>query len=198
MQFIYRVPGLIPKSLCNQIINKFEKSNFKRPGVASHGDGETVQRSVYSDIKMSTDISFESNILKNEEFQKEWGIVLHKLYPLIREGVDGYVNKFQHLDTLTTFTLEAFNIQKYNPGEGFFPFHCENTGSGIGLLRVLAWMIYLNDVPDGGTEFLYQDHIETAEQGKFLIWPAYWTHAHKGQISNTTTKYILTGWFSFI
>jgi hypothetical protein len=196
MQFIYRAPGLIPKSLCNQIIKTFEKSKFQKPGIAAHDNGNHSERMVYDHVKVSTDISFEDNILKNEEFQKEWGMVLHKLYPLIREGVDAYVDKFQHLNTLSKFTLEAFNIQKYNPGEGFFPFHCENSGSGIGALRVLAWMAYLNDVPDGGTEFLYQDHIETAEQGKLMIWPAYWTHTHKGQISNTTTKYILTGWFT--
>jgi hypothetical protein len=56
-------------------------------------------------------------------------------------------------------------------------------------------MIYLNDVNDGGTEFKYQNHLEKAEQGKLLIWPAEWIFTHKGQISNTTTKYILTGWF---
>ena len=30
--------------------------------------------------------------------------------------------------------------------------------------RMLVWMIYLNDVKDGGTEFLYQNHKVDAEQ----------------------------------
>jgi hypothetical protein len=57
-------------------------------------------------------------------------------------------------------------------------------------------MIYLNDVEDGGTEFMKQKHTEKAEAGKLIIWPADWTHAHRGEVSTTKTKYILTGWFS--
>jgi len=31
-----------------------------------------------------------------------------------------------------------------------------------------------------------------------VIWPAYWTHLHKGQISQSQTKYITTGWYNLI
>jgi hypothetical protein len=198
MQFIHRIPGLIPKSLCNQIIKTFENSKFKKPGLVAHSKNGTSNTMTSNSAKISTDINFEPSIMNNEEFKKEWDMILHRLFPLMNEGVDQYVKKFEHLNNINQFNLEAFNIQKYNPGEGFYPWHCENSGLGKGASRVLAWMIYLNDVPDGGTEFLYQDHLEQAEQGKFMIWPAYWTHTHKGQISNTTTKYILTGWYKFI
>ena len=58
-------------------------------------------------------------------------------------------------------------------------------------------MTYLNDVEDGGTEFKYQNLTTPAKKGLTLIWPVYWTHTHRGQISNTKTKYITTGWFDF-
>ena len=58
-------------------------------------------------------------------------------------------------------------------------------------------MTYLNDVKDGGTEFKYQNLTTPAKKGLTLIWPVYWTHTHRGQISNTQTKYITTGWFDF-
>jgi hypothetical protein len=61
---------------------------------------------------------------------------------------------------------------------------------------MLVFMVYLNDLDDGGTEFMYQNHTEKAETGKLLIWPTDWTHYHRGQISNTKTKYIITGWYS--
>ena len=32
------------------------------------------------------------------------------------------------------------------------------------------------------------------ETGKTLIWPADWTHAPTGEIVNTGSKYIITGW----
>jgi hypothetical protein len=57
-------------------------------------------------------------------------------------------------------------------------------------------MIYLNDVTEGGeTEFYYQQHFETPEQGKLIIWPSDWTYLHRGIPSPTQVKYILTGWF---
>ena len=58
-------------------------------------------------------------------------------------------------------------------------------------------MFYLNSVDDGGTLFPLYDIGIKAVEGRLVIWPAYWTHAHRGQISQTKTKYIATGWFSF-
>ena len=45
-------------------------------------------------------------------------------------------------------------------------------------------------------KFLYQNKLINAKKGLTLIWPAYWTHTHKGQISNKNEKYIATGWYS--
>jgi hypothetical protein len=58
-------------------------------------------------------------------------------------------------------------------------------------------MTYLNDVNDGGTEFLYQKITSPAKKGLTLIWPADWTHTHRGQISKTKEKSIITGWFNY-
>ena len=64
--------------------------------------------------------------------------------------------------------------------------------------RLFAWMIYLNDVEDGGTtNFTYYDLKIKPETGKTLIWPAEWTHAHSGEILNSGVKYIITGWMHF-
>ena len=64
--------------------------------------------------------------------------------------------------------------------------------------RLLVFMTYLNDVDDGGTDFLYQNLTTQAKKGKTIIWPAEWTHTHKGQISEKKEKYIETGWYNFI
>ena len=56
-------------------------------------------------------------------------------------------------------------------------------------------MTYLNNVEEGGTtDFLYYDLSIKPEIGKTLIWPAEWTHAHRGDIVNKGLKYIITGW----
>ena len=58
-------------------------------------------------------------------------------------------------------------------------------------------MIYLNDVPDGEgeTEFLYQRRRIKPTKGTVVIFPAGYTHVHKGNTMFTTDKYILTGWY---
>ena len=93
-------------------------------------------------------------------------------------------------------TVEGLNIQKYKPSEGFYRWHSERSGKPT-MTRCFVHMTYLNDVDDGGTEFMYQKLISPAKKGLTLIWPSDWTHTHKGQISQTQTKYILTGWLNY-
>ena len=59
-------------------------------------------------------------------------------------------------------------------------------------------MIYLNDVTDGGyTEFPNQGKRFQPRAGDLLIWPAFFTHPHRGIASKTQTKYIVTGWYDY-
>jgi hypothetical protein len=59
-------------------------------------------------------------------------------------------------------------------------------------------MTYLNDVDDGGlTTFEHYGVSVKPEAGKTLIWPAEWTHAHRGCVVEVGPKYIITGWMHF-
>jgi hypothetical protein len=58
---------------------------------------------------------------------------------------------------------------------------------------VLAWILYCNDVDEGGTEFHWQEHHEPAERGKLAIFPASLSHIHRGRVNHTHTKTIATG-----
>lgn len=84
------------------------------------------------------------------------------------------------------------HIQYYKPGGGYHAWHCDAMGDLID--RHLVFILYLNDVPGGGTEFLYQKYICEAKKGKVLMFPANFCYSHRGQISMTDEKYILTGW----
>jgi uncharacterized membrane protein len=64
--------------------------------------------------------------------------------------------------------------------------------------RIFAWMTYLNDVDEGGeTCFEHFDLKVKPITGQTLIWPAEWTHAHKGEVLLKGNKYIITGWMHF-
>lgn len=186
MQFLYSQQNVLSSEKCSKFIDAFEISSLKK-----EHDSRLRDKTIY---KKSTDIYFQ-NTLQSEWYDQEkviWFPLLDELNISLDKYLPEYYIQYPELNVLPPIEVKKFNMQKYNPGEGFAEWHFENIG---GLQRILVWMIYLNDVDDGGTEFKYQNHLEKAEQGKLLIWPAEWMFTHRGQISNTTTKYILTGWF---
>jgi hypothetical protein len=117
---------------------------------------------------------------------------------LLQECLLNYIKKYEYANKTQKFSVNTtVKIQYYDKNEGFKIFHFENDGLPSFRTRHLVFMTYLNDVEDGGTEFKYQNLITPAKKGLTLIWPAQWTHTHRGQISSTKEKYIVTGWFDF-
>jgi hypothetical protein len=103
------------------------------------------------------------------------------------------------LDRYYDITLaDGFNLQSYKPYQYYSNWHCERTGV-TSLHRSLTFMTYLNDIPaeaGGGTEFQHHDITVSAERGKTVIWPSDFTHIHRGQLTETHEKHIVTGWIN--
>jgi len=118
----------------------------------------------------------------------------------LRKITDQYIANYPMCDAYSPWRIiEDMNIQHYAPGQGYKSWHTERTeANSIFSNRHLVFMTYLNDVDDGGTEFYAQNTIIKAEKGKTVIWPADWTHTHRGQVSNTKEKFVITGWFSYV
>jgi len=90
-----------------------------------------------------------------------------------------------------------FKVQKTKPGQGYHIWHYESGNRELSN-RLLTWILYLNDVNEGGeTEFLYQHMRVKPEQGTLVIWPAAFTHTHRGNPPLSNDKYIVTGWTEF-
>ena len=115
----------------------------------------------------------------------------------IKEHIEKYKEENPELNLLDKWVIrDNYNLQKYSPGGGYHILHCENYNTGKHRTNILAWMYYLNTVREGGgTYFSNFDLTVNAEEGRLVIWPAYWTHFHKGIVSKTYDKYIATGWF---
>jgi hypothetical protein len=62
-------------------------------------------------------------------------------------------------------------------------------------------MLYLNTLrPEsaGETEFLYQQKRYNPIENRLIVWPAAYTHAHRGNaVFGEQSKYIVTGWFYY-
>lgn len=171
----------IPKKICDDLI-KFFKSKKNR-----QYEGKTAV-GLNKDVKESIDI----NLAYSDSALDEYNVYLRKC-------VSNYVEIYDYVKTLGKIenNREEYNIQYYKPGGGFKKWHSENNNHYIFRDRVLVFMTYLNDVPKGGTEFLYQKYTSPAKKGLTLIWPAQFTHLHRGQIAKHE-KYIITGWLHYV
>ena len=109
--------------------------------------------------------------------------------------IDIYLDKYKFFEYGGMFTSRHLpQIQHYKPGEGYHKWHIDGAQMNS-CDRAMVYMTYLNDVTEGGgTMFYHQDVTTKAVKGKTLIFPAAYTHLHKGEISETQHKYILTGW----
>jgi len=88
-------------------------------------------------------------------------------------------------------------IQKTRPGEGYHVWHCEHDPHEP--YRVLAWALFLNDIEEGGElEFLHQNMRIKPKRGDFVVWPAHFTHLHRGNPPINDEKYIVTGWYQYV
>jgi hypothetical protein len=189
--FLYKREKALSPQLCEDFIKTFETSDRQFPGVLYGSGGLTSEGG-----KKSTDITFDPLDLKDNT----WGPLLNQLIPIIDENKNNYIERYNvGLNGIREFEISVnFNMQRYLPNEGFSLFHCERA-SLKHADRVLVWMIYLNDVYDKGeTQFYYQNHFEKPKQGNLLIWPSDWMYIHRGISSPTETKYILTGWFTYV
>jgi|TARA_B100001094_G_scaffold157325_1_gene152308 hypothetical protein len=104
-----------------------------------------------------------------------------------------YINEYTYLGNFS-YVSSLCLLQKTEPTNGYHLFHAENVNWNLNN-RTMAWMVYLNDVEEGGeTEFLYQKRKVKPTKGTILIWPGGYTHLHRGN-PPMTDKYIATGWY---
>jgi hypothetical protein len=120
--------------------------------------------------------------------------VLHPFLKQFWSAWDQYCKHYSVLGETGKHYIRSMKIQKTLPGQGYHLWHFE-ADSIERCSRIAAWSLYLNTVEDGGeTEFLYQHARVTAVKNRLVIWPATYTHVHRGNPPLSGEKYILTGW----
>lgn len=108
-----------------------------------------------------------------------------------------YTKEFEVLQTAAKHGLYMMRIQRTDQGGGFHNWHFENTGNETSN-RLVTFMLYLNDVAEGGeTEFLYLHKRIKPKVGTLLLWPSTYSHTHRGNPPLSGTKYIITGWLTY-
>ena len=177
---------LEPVSISEDLVNYFEVN------LAKQAKGRTTS-GLNPNIKDSFDIRIKPKeiILPGNEVFKTYFEKLFQCYK-------NYIYEWPFLEDLAQkLEIGSFNLQKYNPGQHFKKIHTERLSIETSH-RVFAFMTYLNDVKEGGSTYFNHYDLEIQpRKGLTLIWPAEWTHAHRGNILKSGSKYIITGWINF-
>ena len=179
----------VSQELCDELVYWFDlcsDKNFTYHNMP-FADGR-MKPTLRSDEYMVTPNAPVSSIsLPGETCEAYWE-ALNKCY-------SDYMGKYEINCGDRGLSSLYWKIHKVKEGQGYHVWHEENQGS-ISRTRVLAWMTYLRVPEEGGeTEFLHQSKRIEPVVGRTLIWPAYFTHLHRGNPPLKGEKYYITGWF---
>lgn len=176
----------IDKNLCDDLIDYFESSDKKFKGTFLIGKGHDEDYDPKK--KDTTEIHFKpQDTILFDTYMNELNKCLEKYK---KEYI--YCDEGQEI-----WGLEPWpKIQRYKPKQGYHIWHNENAGSKSTYKRHLVFMTYLNTVTSGGETGFWDQKVKIKpKKGLTLIWPATWTHTHKGYPPVKQNKYIVTGWW---
>jgi hypothetical protein len=182
--FIKTYP-VFSKEYCEEVIQIFEN-------LISTGCGQVRNDNVKRDTQMELSPVDAHTDLKNLA-------VAEVFFNTINETLSRYIKELGVGFIGQTYSKHML-VQRSNADnfESYSAWHCEQDGS-MGSDRAFVYMLYLNDDFEGGeTEFLFQKHKEIPVTGNLVIWPAGYTHTHRGAMLMKGKKYIATGWVHWL
>ena len=179
--FIGIYKNIIPKEECDLIIKEFEdelKNGADEEGVNQFGTQELGR--------------YNFSIFSNETRLPN---IHNKINEVLNVCIEQYAKEYFTVKQLKASSYKV-KLQKIPIKGGYHIWHCEQDCVEH-QNRVLVWMVYLNDIPDGEgeTEFIFQGLRIKPTVGTVVFFPASFTHTHRGNPVYTKEKYIATGWY---
>jgi hypothetical protein len=183
--FIGIYEEVLSKERCQEIIDKMEFHMDNNPSEIRNG---------------------KEQFKNGDVSRKDYAIFANKVFGGISQDINkaldiclqAYGDEFFVLKNMAPIRSDEIKLQMTPPRGGYHVWHCEHDGR-MSADRVLAWTLYLNDIPDaeGETEFLWQGIRVKPRAGTVSIFPAAFTHSHRGNPVYSCDKYIATGWYCF-
>jgi hypothetical protein len=191
IDFIGMYQDVFPEGFCSHLISEYER--LETDGrCGNRQETEKINKTFKEDTFYNLNIKNSSVSLFNEIEST------HIFLKGLQKCFDSYVDKFDILKG-TNLDCTFLKMQKTVPGAGYHLWHFEQ-GSNHNASRCLVYSAYLNDIDDAGeTEFLYQKLRIPPKENSVVIWPAAFTHTHRGNVVHgNKSKYIITGWFNLV
>lgn len=191
--FIGMYRNVYPDGYCQHLIQQFNALESKGAGTnRQNGEGALKHQ------KDDHQIFFNAKNHDIDRFNDKSSTDI--FFDGLQACYEDYTNKYSVLKNNGNIRATAMKMQRTGSGGGYHVWHCEQ-GGGSQANRVLVYMLYLNTLPEGAngeTEFLYQQQRVLPEENLMLLWPASYTHPHRGNpVYGEQSKYIVTGWFYY-
>jgi hypothetical protein len=187
---IYR--DVYPEGYCQHLIKEFDR-------LVESGAGTNRQRGEGALKHAKNDMQLGLNFGAHTAADFNGVASTRVFFDGLQRCYDAYTEQFSLLKD-GKITGTAMKMQRTDPGGGYHIWHGEQ-GNGEHADRVLVYMLYLNTLTQeeaGETEFLYQQRRLQPTENTMVLWPATFTHAHRGNtVFGERSKYIVTGWFYY-
>ena len=203
--FIEIYDNVISEGICNQFIKFFEyQDSISRTVIGKTGG--TVLKKTWKDcqdlnIRQGFNDKNHLKILKfYEKLIDEKMLEYFKKYPAFAYSIEN-PHEGPDYDKISMKSCAEVDsgplMHRYEPpNQGYHIWHCDwGLWNDLAAHRMIVAMLYLNDVEEGGeTEFYHQKVKVKPKQGTLVVWPAYFTHLHRGNAPISNTKYIINKW----
>ena len=194
--FIGHYPGAVSRQACNTLIAAVEGQRSRPLGLMDRVSQLGGHRKHLIDDRsvemFDIDIAYNTSDLNTALIG-----VQQDIPKILDECVAEYLQEHPvSIETVGGVSHNnIFKIQASLPGQGYNVWHSEWCMDNQN--RFLVWILYLNDIEDGGeTEFLYYPRRVQPRAGDVIVWPASFTHTHRGNPPLKDKKYIVTGWIT--
>ena len=191
--FIGIYDNVYPEGYCEHLISEFDRLEASGAG-SNRVMSENALRHRKHDLQINLSLKGHATV----PFQD--CPIVDMFFDGLQKCYEEYTGMYSVLVDSGKIRANTMKMQRTEPGGGYHVWHGEQ-GSGDHSNRVLVYMLYLNTLPDssaGETEFLYLRERYKPISNRMIIWPAAYTHAHRGNtVLGDTSKYIVTGWFYY-
>lgn len=190
--FVGIYDNVYSKEWCDSVIKYFHRMEDSGLTITRKQQRSTDKRTQRDDMQLYV----ASTLLFHENFD---GSFHREFYSKIwNEAYAPYADKYDILAQYGRHDIISPKIQKTEIGGGYHMWHAENELLNSSH-RLLTYTVYLNDVDEGGeTELLYYPIRIKPKTGRVVIFPANFTHTHRGNPPISNTKYIITGWINLV
>ena len=182
----------VPLELCNEFVDNYDKARENRTYIdLSSKENETGFFEIPDPRQRKDEFAIVSPLLSTT-----WPPLPVKTYfKFLVDCYKLYIKRYS-IDFQGPVFNDIFKIHKVRKSEGFHAWHYERSKSE-NIERLMAYMTYLEAPSKGGeTEFLHQSLRIDPVVGRTLIWPAGFTHMHRGNPPLEGEKMYITGWFT--